>query len=448
MVVSLVLALAASAYADPGKGKGKEKVKFKANGNWKAVQLADVGSHWAEQPIQWMCAQGILAGYPDLTFRPNVPVTKFEAIMMISKASGFSGSIDSERSWSGDVPAWMEECLNYSVDEGILTEDEAASLKGWVPAKRYEVAVWAARAMGVDEDGQSSFQDLSEIPFYARPYVGGMFKHQFMIGYPGNVFQPNKPVTRAELSVVLYRILLSQSPGDSEEDQSRDTLEYVRLEPADGSDGVDPSTSRLVARFNLEVRAVGDNESVRDGIRVRNLTDKEDVEIDRVSFSGKELRIDLDQSLESDMTYRVTIARGIIEDRESGQTFRGIAAGDWEFSTTDSVLEILQLTPRNGASNVNGPGTEVLEARFNREIQVVAGKDLLGAIEIYNRTDRENVEINKVELDQDTLLITLEEPLVGNSTFEVTIKQNYLEDELTGVRFEGIDGSDWKFTTR
>ena len=79
---------------------------------------------------------------------------------------------------------------------------------------------------------------------------------------------------------------------------------------------------------------------------------------------------------------------------------------------------------------------------------MVAGKDLLGAIEIYNRTDRENVEINKVELDQDTLLITLEEPLVRNSTFEVTIKQNYLEDELTGVRFEGIDGSAWKFTTR
>jgi hypothetical protein len=151
LAVVLVLSLAVSAYAGPGKGKGKTKFK-PDNSKFKIIQLQDVKSHWAEQPILWMCGQGILTGYPDLTFRPNTPVTKFEAVMMISKASGFDGSVkfNQGRSWSRDVPSWMEECLDYAVDEGILTEDEAADLKGWTPAKRYEVAVWAARAMGVD----------------------------------------------------------------------------------------------------------------------------------------------------------------------------------------------------------------------------------------------------------------------------------------------------------
>lgn len=456
LAVVLVLSLAVSAYADPGKGKGKTKFKPN-NSKFKIIQLQDVKSHWAEQPILWMCGQGILTGYPDLTFRPNTPVTKFEAIMMISRASGFDGSvrIDPKRSWSRDVPSWMEECLDFAIDEGILTEDEAADLKGWTPAKRYEVAVWAARAMGVDTDDNYYFQDLNDIPFYARTYVGGMYKHRFMVGYPGNVFQPNKPVTRAELSVVLYRILLSQSQDDSDQDsddgdydEDVDDLELVSLKPADGSDDVAPSTSRLVVRFNLEVRAVEDNENVRDGIRVRNVTDDYNVGIDRVSFKGKELWIDLDEPLESNATYRVTIENDIIEDREYGQYFEGIDAGDWEFSTEYKDLEILELTPENGASNVDGPGTEVLEARFNEDIQVVDGKDLLRSVRVYNRTDRETVEIKKVELDQDTLRITLEEPLLRNTAYEVTIRSSYFEAEDTGDKFEGLDGSQWRFTTR
>jgi hypothetical protein len=193
---------------------------------------------------------------------------------------------------------------------------------------------------------------------------------------------------------------------------------------------------------------VEDNENVRDGIRVRNVTDDYNVGIDRVSFSGKELRIDLDEPLESNTTYRVTIDNDIIEDREYGQYFEGIDAGDWEFSTDYEELEILELTPENGASNVNGPRTEVLKAWFNGDIQVVDGKDLLRSVRVYNRTDREIVEIKKVELDQDKLLITLKEPLLRNIAYEVTIRANCFEAEDTGDKFEGLDGSEWRFTTR
>ncbi|HPZ43516.1 MAG TPA: Ig-like domain-containing protein [Bacillota bacterium] len=452
LAVVLILSMAVSAYADPGKGKGK--TKFKPNNNKiKIVHLVDIKSHWAEQPILWMCGQGILTGYPDLTFRPNTPVTKYEAIMMISRASGFDGTvrIEPRRSWGKDVPAWMEDCLDFAVDEGILTEKEAADLQGWKPAKRYEVAVWAARAMGVDRDDNYYFQDLNDIPFYARTYVGGMFKHRFMVGYPGNVFQPNKPIARAELSVVLYRILLWQLQDDPDQnngDEDYDDLELVSLKPADGSEGVDPSTSRLIVRFNLEVKAAEDNESVKDGIRVRNITDGYDVKIDRVAFKGKELWIDLAESLESNATYRVTIDDDIIKDKEYGQYFEGIDAGDWEFSTDYRELEILELTPENGATRVDGPETEVLEARFNGDIRVVDGKDLLSSVRVYNRTDREIVEIEKVEVDEDTLRITLEEPLLRRTTYEVTIRSNYFEDEDTGYKFEGLNGSEWRFTTR
>jgi len=450
LTMVLILGIAAASYADPGKGKGNWKVKSQVK--WKAVQLKDVNSHWAAQSIQAMCSYGIILGYPDLTFRPNVPVTKYEAIMMISRAAGFNGTFDSDRSWGSDVPSWMTDCLNFAVSEGILTEDEASDLNGLAPAKRYEVAVWAIRAIGLEQDNQFSFQDLDEIPYFARPYVGGMYKHGYMIGYSGKYFQPNKPVTRAEMATVLYRILL-EKPVDNDDDDSDDndnnTVEELKinsLEPADGSEYVDEDTDELVVRFNMEVEAVKDLESVLDGIIVRNVTDGEDVNIDEVFIEDETLTIKLDESLERDKTYRVTIQEDLIEAKKSGENFDGISGSEWEFSTRET-FGIVSLTPENDADDVNGDDTLVLKAEFSGDIRVIPGKTLLNAVNVYNQSDDEDVDVVKVEIDGDTLVITLKDPLENGDTFEVTIKADYLEEKSTGRNFEGIEGSDWTFST-
>lgn len=450
LTMILVLGIAAASYADNGKGKGNWK--FKSQGKWKAVQLNDVNSHWATQPIQVMSSYGIIKGYDDFTFRPNNNVTKYEAIMMISRASGFTGTFDSDRSWDSDVPDWMTDCLDFAIDEEILTEDEAEDLKGWTPAKRYEVAVWSNRAMGLEQDSISSFQDLDEIPYFARPYVGGMLKNGYMIGYPGNVFQPNKPVTRAEMAAVLYRILMER-PIDNDEDDNDDNddntseeLKVESLKPADGSDEVDEDTDELVVRFNMEVEAVEDLESVLDGIIVKNVTDDEEMDVDELSIEDETLTIKLDEALESDKTYRVTIEEDLIEAEESGENFDGISGSQWEFSTGET-FEIVRLTPGDGVNNVDGDDTSVLKAEFSGDIQVISGKTLLDAVKVYNQSDNQEVDIDKVEIDDDTLIITLEDPLENGDTFEVTIKANYFEEEDTGVNFGGIEGQDWRFTT-
>ncbi|KUK82822.1 MAG: putative membrane protein, partial [Pelotomaculum thermopropionicum] len=82
------------------------------------------------------------------------------------------------------------------------------------------------------------------------------------------------------------------------------------------------------------------------------------------------------------------------------------------------------------------------------DIRVISGKSLFDAVEVYNRSDDQEVEIDEVEIDGDTLVITLEDPLEDGDTFEVTIKADYFEEEDTGDNFEGIEGNDWRFTTR
>ncbi|OPX89610.1 S-layer homology domain-containing protein [Pelotomaculum sp. PtaB.Bin117] len=443
LTMLLVLGIAATSYADPGKGKGKGHWKFTNYGKRQAVQLVDINSHWAANPIQVMSSYGIINGYADFTFRPNANVTKYEAIMMISRACGFTGTFDSGRDWDSDVPSWMADCLDFAVNEGILTEEEAEDLNGWAPAKRYEVAIWAIRATGLEENSEFSFQDMDEIPYFARPYVGEMYKCGYMVGYPGNFFQPNKPVTRAEMATVLYRILLDNTDNGEADDNDGEELEIARLEPADGSYDVDEDTAELVVKFNMDIKAIDNTESVLDGIIVENVTDDTNVDIDEVSIEGKILTVKLYESLESGKTYRVTIEDDIIEAEDSGENFDGISGGEWEFST-DETFGIAGLTPEDGET-VN-EDTYVLEAEFSGDIRAISGKKLLNAVEVYNQSDDEYVDIEDVEIDGDTLIITLEDPLENGDTFEVTIKADYIEEKDTGVNFKGIDGADWEFT--
>jgi len=202
-----------------------------------------------------------------------------------------------------------------------------------------------------------------------------------------------------------------------------------------------------VARFNTEIRAVYDLQRVKEGIRVRNVTDGRDVDLDWVSINGGDLSIRMRNSLESNKTYRVTMDSNIIEATGSGQNFEGISGSQWEFSTIQGI-KVIDLTPRNGAGDVDGVNTRVLQARFNRNIQVIPGRDLLNAVKVYNRSHNNYVDIHKVEIDQDTLLITLDETLARGDTFEVTIMADYFEAVYGGENFAGINGSDWRFSTR
>jgi len=448
-VISLVLAafivfgVATAASADPWKNEAHgKKWKFKQPKPVKVnVKLVDIKSHWAEKSINSMASWGMISGYEDFTFKPNATVSKHEALMMIARASGYEA--DKNLSWNNI----LEDMIDYAVDEGILTEDESEDLAGWQPAKRYEVAVWAVRAMGLEEDNDELFfSDTNEIPAYARTYVSSMYRCQYMVGYPGKIFAPNKPVTRAELAAIIYKILDQGPVGDDDsDDSSTDEVEISSLGPADGSDNVEIDIDKLTAKFNVEIEAVDTLADVKDGIEIRS-EDGDVVDIDEVSIDGRYLNIELDEELEEDTTYKVTIEDDIIKDEDSDEIFEGLSGSQWEFTTVDEdeAVEIERLDPENGEEDVDWEDTNVLRATFNCDIDA---DSLVDAVVVYNKDDNEEVDIDTVQIDGDELIITLGEELESNDTYEVTIKDGYFSSEESGEEFEGLDGEDWSFTT-
>lgn len=116
----------------------------------------DVQGHWAQNAISELSSENIIGGYPDNTFRP----------------------------------------------EGQITRAEFAAIM--------------ARALGLSLDNQyTGFRDVSP-GHWAAPAVSAVREAGLVSGYPGNVFLPNRNISRAEVLTVLAQANNAPSPSPAE----------------------------------------------------------------------------------------------------------------------------------------------------------------------------------------------------------------------------------------
>ncbi|MFZ5631694.1 MAG: S-layer homology domain-containing protein [Bacillota bacterium] len=204
-------ALAAPLWKNHPGAKGLDKAaKARAK-----VPLVDISGHWAEQYIVLMNAENVIRGYGDNTFQPNKPVTKEEAVTMIVRmlnGDDFASVLPTgKHKKAKGVSSWAGSYLDLAVEKGILSEVELNTMAFNKPAQRYEVTVWLVRALGLEDEAIENagadldFRDESAIPAWARGYVKVATDQGIISGYPGHVFQPGTPVTRAEMATMLVR---------------------------------------------------------------------------------------------------------------------------------------------------------------------------------------------------------------------------------------------------
>ena len=93
--------------------------------------------------------------------------------------------------------SWSAPYIAAAVDAGVIVPAEfggSAFLPGQV-LTRAEMAVWTARALGLQPNGQ------------ARAFADPAAAAGIVTGTPGNRFAPAGKVTRAEAALVLNRVL-------------------------------------------------------------------------------------------------------------------------------------------------------------------------------------------------------------------------------------------------
>lgn len=186
---------------------------------------------WAEPQIEEMTTLGIIKGYTDGSFRPDRAITKTEALVLTARAAGYIQD-DYDDFLASASERYKDVLSEYSTPytneiafllyKGVLTYDDLSVYispdRADSPLLRYEMAILLTKLMRAEDslssiDSSLDYSDTGDIPFAATAYVSYVTNASLMQGvydpeYPDEVFfKPYSSVTRAQMAVLLHRVL-------------------------------------------------------------------------------------------------------------------------------------------------------------------------------------------------------------------------------------------------
>lgn len=168
---------------------------------------------WAEQAITEMHASSIIEGYPNGEFKPYNKVTRLEALAMLIRVLGLEEQAKALDKAKVDYQMpqnlhWGRGYLIMGVQKGMLNKDYLHLLQPGEPASRVEVTVLTYHALKLKPDNSElTFADTNQIPKDYLECVAAVVKNNIMQGLPGNVFKPNDNINRAQMAVLVSRLV-------------------------------------------------------------------------------------------------------------------------------------------------------------------------------------------------------------------------------------------------
>jgi hypothetical protein len=218
VVACVILTCSASGLAkgNPNEGAG-------GHGGWRH-QFQDMGdATWAEQYVNKWAFRECIRGRSQFEFAPNAPVKQAEALAMILRALGYEDEALAEAAAiaAGEAslpfanaksfPEWTVGYIAVALEEGLIPAE--GNFQAEKSASRAWVALVLVNALGLDEEDLAPYQD-ADLGFADKAAVDPelvaaiayAIDEGLIVGYPDHTFQPNKPVTRAEMAVLLDRL--------------------------------------------------------------------------------------------------------------------------------------------------------------------------------------------------------------------------------------------------
>uniref|UniRef100_UPI00301C23CB S-layer homology domain-containing protein n=1 Tax=Paenibacillus sp. YIM B09110 TaxID=3126102 RepID=UPI00301C23CB len=177
------------------------------------IEFGDIAGHWAEEAIRQGASQGITAGYPDGTFKPNLTVTRAQFAVMLMNAIKPAGATE-ELAFedASQIPAWAKNAVAEAKQAGIITGYDDGTFLPNAEITRVEMAAMIAKAldMTIEANAATGFADNSEIPSWAKGAVAALRETGLMQGTGDNRFDSEAKASRAEAVTVLLRMLEKQ----------------------------------------------------------------------------------------------------------------------------------------------------------------------------------------------------------------------------------------------
>ena len=164
---------------------------------------------WSRPALMFAVENGIFKGDANLNLNPGKNITRAEMAAVLTRLLNATGSADLSVFTDVDPNAWYCTELSAAVAAGIFNGTSATTIAPTVPITREQAMVVLSRAFGiatVNSDAYAQFSDGNTVSEYARFAVGAMKELGLVNGYSDGSVKPKKTITRAEVAQLLFNL--------------------------------------------------------------------------------------------------------------------------------------------------------------------------------------------------------------------------------------------------
>lgn len=184
--------------------------RFRVDADPLVAGYRDIAGHWAEREIAALKGLGIVNGASPYRFEPDRGITRAEAAALIVRAFGVpAGSAAAAASGYRDVPDdhWAYRVIAQASSAGYMNGMPDGTFGADRLVTRAEIAVIIGRVLALKPaQTTAAFADV-EPDHWAASMLTRLKQEGLLEGYPGNAMRPNQTATRAEFGVILYRAM-------------------------------------------------------------------------------------------------------------------------------------------------------------------------------------------------------------------------------------------------
>ena len=162
---------------------------------------------WAQDAIRYLYTNGIISGRDAVTFAPDDNVTRAELIKMLVISFNLKGT---NSATFADVPldSWYAKYVSIGQSNDIINGDSNGNFNPNRPVSRQDASVMMYRVCNsAFKTDKSDFKDYNSIAEYAKDAVDYMYAEDVINGVGDGKFAPNANLTRAQAAKMIYKLL-------------------------------------------------------------------------------------------------------------------------------------------------------------------------------------------------------------------------------------------------
>lgn len=181
-------------------------IPYYLDGAGGSAAFTDISKHAAKKEITWMAEKGYVKGLTETTFGPEVALTRAQYVTLLARTFNWELPASPKLSFKDKVPAYAQGAVQVAIAKGLVKGYPDNTFRPDQPVTRAEAAVILDRVLKKKATPAKAMSDKKSWPSWATQSINNTVG-QGLIDPLGSKFEPNKPATRAVTVVALYRIL-------------------------------------------------------------------------------------------------------------------------------------------------------------------------------------------------------------------------------------------------